>query len=267
MGEPDETPCVAAKGSSLGKTQGVYKLCSRLFKVLVVHNIVPAIATPFPSVLFNGQIPNIVLDSFGNATVVWYLAQNPSTVKASSKFSNPTVLGISPNVGPVQGGDSVTITGTNFINVTEVLFGTTSAPNFTVTSPTTITVTTPPGTVGTVDVTVIASSQSSPITVNDQYTYQASTPLPPSRFSGHIKKRKGSPKHKYLLTAKWSPSTSMVTSYKIYKRSRLVATLTADAKRQYQVHLLWKSSFRKFSIASVNAQNKESVRKRLKLKH
>ncbi len=74
------------------------------------------------------------------------------TVTLQSSFTYlaplPTVTGISPAAGPTNGGTTVVITGTNFVNVTSVDFGlngggTTPAQSFTVNSPTQITAVTP----------------------------------------------------------------------------------------------------------------------------
>ena len=65
-----------------------------------------------------------------------------------------TVSAVSPDVGPVLGGTSVTITGTALPNASVVKFGTTNATSFTVNSATSITATAPAGSAGTVDITV-----------------------------------------------------------------------------------------------------------------
>ena len=73
----------------------------------------------------------------------------------------PTVTVISPNNGPLVGGQSVTITGTNFtINSTSVTIGGQPATNVVVTSPTTLTATTPAHAAGQVDVVVTTPSGS-----------------------------------------------------------------------------------------------------------
>src|SRR5207245_2599382 len=79
----------------------------------------------------------------------------------------PTVTKVEPNSGPVAGGTSVTITGTNLTGATAVKFGSTSASVFTVNSATSIIATSPPG-VGIVDVTVTTPGGTSPNTPADQ---------------------------------------------------------------------------------------------------
>ncbi len=66
------------------------------------------------------------------------------------------VSGISPAVGPLAGGTSVTLTGTGLGGATSVLFGTAAATLGAVTSDTSLTVTSPAGSaLGAVDLTVV----------------------------------------------------------------------------------------------------------------
>jgi len=84
----------------------------------------------------------------------------------------PTVTNVNPSVGPAT---SVVITGTGFISVTAVKFGTISAPSFTVNSATQITATIPflpPNSPCTVDITVTACGGTSALNPpGDQFTY------------------------------------------------------------------------------------------------
>ena len=82
------------------------------------------------------------------------------------------VSGLSSLSGPVAGGTSVTITGTDFTGATAVDFGTTAATSFVVNSDTQITAVIPAGT-GTVDVSVTTPSGDSATGASDQYTYVA----------------------------------------------------------------------------------------------
>ncbi len=83
----------------------------------------------------------------------------------------PTVTSISPNSGPVTGGTTVTITGTNLMGTTAVKFGAAAATGFTVNSATQITATAPAGGAGTVDVQVTSLGGSSATSGADQFTY------------------------------------------------------------------------------------------------
>jgi len=84
----------------------------------------------------------------------------------------PTVTGVSPSTGPTGGGQSVIITGTNFIGAKWVSFGGTLAPSFTVNSPTQITVTTPAHSAGIFHVKVNTVVGLSAATNADRYTFQ-----------------------------------------------------------------------------------------------
>ncbi|MGW4227024.1 IPT/TIG domain-containing protein [Streptomyces bauhiniae] len=66
----------------------------------------------------------------------------------------PTLQSGDPVQGPAAGGTVVTLTGTNLLNTSAVLFGSANAASFTVVSATQITATAPPGT-GSVPVTVV----------------------------------------------------------------------------------------------------------------
>ena len=91
--------------------------------------------------------------------------------EAQAQFGPPpTVANVNPNTGPMQGGTSVTITGTNFSAVTAVRFGSNAAGSFTVDGATQITATSPAG-VGTVDVTVTTAGGTSAISSGDRFTY------------------------------------------------------------------------------------------------
>src|ERR1700739_142425 len=95
------------------------------------------------------------------------------TGKAQAQFSPPTVTNVNPNTGPVTGGTTVIISGTNFFAVPPagaVTFNGTPAPSYTVNNPNQITATSPAGT-GTVDVTVTAGGGTSATGPADRFTY------------------------------------------------------------------------------------------------
>ncbi|MGW1422487.1 IPT/TIG domain-containing protein [Bradyrhizobium manausense] len=128
--------------------------------------------------------------SGGQETITLYYAPGCSDFTAScpgSSIANtsfvftinlpsPTVTSVSPTSGPLAGGTSVVITGTNFTGTTGaggVKFGATNATGYTVNSNTQITATAPAGSAGTVDITVTNGSATSPTSAADQYTYVA----------------------------------------------------------------------------------------------
>jgi len=83
----------------------------------------------------------------------------------------PTVTKLKPNTGPVTGGTTVTVTGTNFTGATAVKFGSTDASSFTVKSGTTITAVSPAETAGTVDVRVTTSGGTSALSSKDHFKF------------------------------------------------------------------------------------------------
>ncbi len=89
--------------------------------------------------------------------------------------SLPTVSSLSPQSGPVAGGNSVTITGSGLGSATAVHFGSTAATGLVINSSSSVTVTAPAGT-GTVNVTVTTPAGTSPTVSGDRYAYR----LPPA---------------------------------------------------------------------------------------
>ena len=96
----------------------------------------------------------------------------------------PVVTSVSPNVGPISGGTSVTITGIGFTNATHVAFlggGILDWARFVVVSDTEITATSPSKDSGVVDdIQVEVSGGGSALTSADQFTYGFTPPPPPS---------------------------------------------------------------------------------------
>ncbi|KAJ5762930.1 hypothetical protein N7533_001611 [Penicillium manginii] len=86
----------------------------------------------------------------------------------------PTIVSLTPSSGPLSGGGTITVQGTNLNGAITILFGAIPALFFTVLSPSAINVTVPPGlAVGAVPVTVTTLSGTSS---GSPYTYLA----PPS---------------------------------------------------------------------------------------
>lgn len=224
----------------------------------------------------NFNVTLTVTNSGGTSTTQTFTGQTVSNNGGPSAiFSSiviilpriPTVTNVNPNVGPTEGGNFVTITGTDFINVISVNFGSTAA-SFSVISSTTIIATAPPGSVGTVDVRVTTISGTSPITVNDQYTYKNASslpPLPPSNFIAIITKNKFLTQSVCILSARWnaSPSTN-VTLYRIFKNGSVVKEVPATSPLVFKTSLE-NCSGKGFEIAAVSSNNLESTRVKLKI--
>lgn len=84
--------------------------------------------------------------------------------------SAPVVTAISPANGSINGGETITLTGTGFTGATIVNFGTVAGTNLVVASDTSITVTSPAQPAASVDVTVVTPAGTSAVVPADKYT-------------------------------------------------------------------------------------------------
>ncbi len=111
---------------------------------------------------------------FDGATVAPSGAVSGKEVALSAEVQpTPAIGSLEPDFGPVAGGASVKITGTDFNAASAVKFGTVSATGFTVESDTQITATAPRGAkVGAVDVTVTTLAGTSPTVRADRFYYE-----------------------------------------------------------------------------------------------
>ncbi len=83
----------------------------------------------------------------------------------------PAISGLSPNAGSIDGGASVTITGSDLTGASSVTFGGTSATSYSVDSATQMTAIAPAHEAGTVQVQVATLAGSTRDTAADDYTY------------------------------------------------------------------------------------------------
>jgi DNA-binding beta-propeller fold protein YncE len=118
-----------------------------------------------------GRVVNVrVTTAFGISPI-----NTRSDYRYRGAAQGPTIRRISPNSGPVRGGNTVTIRGTNFNGATVVDFGGNRTTNFEVESNTVITVKAPPKGSGTdvVAIRVITPNGASPLTDAGRYTYMS----------------------------------------------------------------------------------------------
>jgi hypothetical protein len=97
-----------------------------------------------------------------------------SAIVAGDRYTydaRPTVSGLSPAAGPTAGGNTVTITGTNFLSGAGVRFGGTASGSVTFVSATQLKAVAPAHAAGTVDVTVSTPGGTSAIVAGDHYAY------------------------------------------------------------------------------------------------
>lgn len=102
-----------------------------------------------------------VIDTLGDTTVT----PPPAPV--------PTVSAVGPTAGPVAGGNTVTVTGTDLTGASLVTFGTTAATAVQVVGSTRLTVRVPRHVAGAVDVRVTTAGGTSAAVVGDHYTFAA----------------------------------------------------------------------------------------------
>ena len=116
--------------------------------------------------------------SAGTVDVMVTTAGGPSSASSGDQFTFiavPTVSGISPDSGTVDGGTLVTITGASFIDVIAVDFGETQT-GFTVTDESSITAVAPAAEApDTVHVTVVTVGGMSATSAADEFTYTTAT--------------------------------------------------------------------------------------------
>ncbi|HYB22598.1 MAG TPA: IPT/TIG domain-containing protein [Solirubrobacteraceae bacterium] len=117
--------------------------------------------------------------SAGTVNVTVTNAGGTSATSEANRFTYtepvppPTVTKLTPKNGPTAGGTPVTITGTNFVGVTAVKFGSTEAKGFKVNSATSITAESPPEAAGTVEVSVTTESGTSSPSSKDKFKFKA----------------------------------------------------------------------------------------------
>ncbi|MFB6397934.1 IPT/TIG domain-containing protein [Polymorphospora sp. 2-325] len=113
----------------------------------------------------------------GPLGVVDLQLSTPGGTVAAGQYTHlpvPVVTSVSPSSGPVAGGTTVTITGTDLEDATEVTFGPGRRATDLVCTATSCSVTAPAGPAGTVHVQVISPTGTSATNDADRYTY-----LPP----------------------------------------------------------------------------------------
>jgi alpha-tubulin suppressor-like RCC1 family protein len=135
---------------------------------------IPSTATGFP--VASGAAPALFFDAVGPSADPNAQSQDDNGMTALIPPSSPcavppTIDSVSPAVGPVAGGTSVTLSGSLFNGVNGVDFGSTPAASYSVTSPTTITAVAPSNAAGEVDISVSNASGTSSLSANDQFQF------------------------------------------------------------------------------------------------
>jgi sugar lactone lactonase YvrE len=118
-------------------------------------------------IAIDGSTGNVYVSRGGSANIEVFASDRPTTL--------PTVTALNPDKGPLGGGNSVDITGTDLAKVEKVEFGGTPAElaSLVEVSSTEIEIDAPAHAAGTVDVIVTTAGGTSTNTAADDYTYVA----------------------------------------------------------------------------------------------
>jgi outer membrane protein assembly factor BamB len=137
----------------------------------------------------------------------------------------PTVTGVSPAQGPTTGGTVVTITGSGFLLVSAVRFGSTPARSFTLVSSKEISAIAPAESPGTVDVTVATLLGTSARTSADYFTFLLG-PLDQSTTYQIDAVHRGSQPEPFVppLTNKWTRDLGGTIAYPVVAQGMIFAT-------------------------------------------
>jgi len=145
------------------KINGVYSPSVTVVNGTTLTFITPASLKP-------GVYSVAVEDDYGQTSTL--------TNAFTYRLSDPTLTSISPSAGPMGGGTTITITGSEFVNnpdgVTwyQVSVGGVAATNVVFVNDTTLTARAPSGTIGIKDVSV-SSIYTNTVTLTNSYTYNA----------------------------------------------------------------------------------------------
>lgn len=132
----------------------------------------------------SGQENAAVSEDPADLSVASVGTDNKSLVPAANPA--PTISSLSPARGTKLGGNTVTITGTNFYGLPTITFGGNAATNVVLVNATTVTALTPVHAVGVVDVIIVNPDGQSAI-LGAGFTF--SEPLSPVRMQGSIRSK------------------------------------------------------------------------------
>ena len=158
--QPGLSPTIAC-GLAGSATTGA---CQRTYPV--AGTSVTLTAAPSPGATFSGWL-NCPASNGSQCTIVM---NAPRLVGAGFTADPPTVTSLTPTTGPVGGGTTVTLTGTNFLaGGTTVTVGGVATPSVTVTNTGALVAVTPPGAAGAHQVVVTTPAGAAPSATSFTY--------------------------------------------------------------------------------------------------
>ena len=214
---PPVTGVTPSTGSTLGGTavtingNGFLAGATVMFGSSPATNVVVVSSTQITATTPAGALGPVTV------TVTNPGAPTGSLANAFTYVIVPTVTAVAPNNGPIAGGTTVTITGTNFAAGASVTFGGTAATSVSVLNATTLTAVTPAHAVGSVAVAVTANGQTG--TESGGFAYwdpfiqvAAATPAPSSASVSVPYGIAQVPGNLNVVIVGWSDTTASVTS-------------------------------------------------------
>ncbi|MGK8508114.1 beta strand repeat-containing protein [Nocardia asiatica] len=157
LAAPTFTAAVPASGPATGGTTVTLTGANLTATTAVTFGGTPASSF---TVVSNTQITAVAPAGTGTVSVTARTPGGTSNGVSYTYLLVPTLASVVPNTGPVEGGDTVVLTGTNLTGATAVRFGAVAAGSFSVLSDTQISAVVPAGT-GTVPVTVVTPTGTS----------------------------------------------------------------------------------------------------------
>lgn len=174
----DLSPSISSISPNFGSTSGgtpVTITGSNFYGITTAGLIIGGTSTTKFTVYSDSRIDAIMPAHTAGVVDITAVAVNGTSGTLSSGFTYygaPTIDTVTPSAGKVAGGDTVTITGSNFfdgISPATVTFGGVSATSVTVVNSTTITAITPDHAAGLVD--VVVQTDIGPVTKSNAFEY------------------------------------------------------------------------------------------------
>ena len=165
-------------------------------------------------------------------TVTTIGGTSPRTPNARFTFTAvpaPSVTGVSPGSGTINGGTTVLITGANLTNAFEVDFGAIPA-EFMVNDDSSISAVSPAASAaGTVDVTVVSAGGTSAASSADQFTYETVTSVQCAALTGNLSTTMTLSRCKPRSTANRKASAPALASILTWTKSGETTIMTLNA--------------------------------------
>ncbi|MEQ1643582.1 MAG: LamG-like jellyroll fold domain-containing protein, partial [Pyrinomonadaceae bacterium] len=217
------TGTVALGGATLSLTQfnGFVPTNGQTF-VIINNDSNDAVTGTFNGLAQGGSISNFL--GSGLTAIISYAGGTGNDVVLTA-FAPPTVTSVNPTSGPTAGGNSVTITGTNFTGASGVTFGGAACP-ITSNNGTEIVCTAPAHAAGAVSVEVTTPGGTN--AANTLYTYEAETTVTVSGGNLLIEDTNGGNSNDSIVIACTPPNITITDSGTGLSQTILASSVTGS---------------------------------------